>query len=73
MMRLFAGEGAFDCRSGQVRATLDQRFPKGQELGARSGIPEAARSNYYFAFYSLRAKLTKNNVTANTSRSSPRV
>jgi hypothetical protein len=33
----------------------------------------SAASTFRFAFHSLRAKLTKIDVTANTSRSSPRV
>jgi len=35
--------------------------------------PEPGPSPSRFAFYSLRAKLTKTDVTANTSRSSPQV
>jgi hypothetical protein len=35
--------------------------------------PGQLSTSFYFAFHSLRAKLTKIDVTANTSRSSPRV
>jgi hypothetical protein len=55
------GKGSLQCAIQEMR-----------NAGSRL-LDEPAQSTLFFAFRSLRAKLTKIDVTANTSRSSPRV
>ena len=71
------------CRAGAVSSFVQQADVDRHQAGGilvrsyhrlqSKALVRTTSINFNFAFYSLRVKLTKTDVTANTSRSSPRV